>query len=209
MSIAKKLAGYMPKARNREFDPNNGFTQTEIELREENAASYNLQDNSDLNQIRAQAASAVSKTSASLWLQNRRNPGSDSSSNALSNSGLRRSLGDTPPSRYASSQLPSNGNDSDVIAGRHMKSTAAPKTVSKDHNQESKEIVPEVALAGKSMQPSMQVANANSRNSMLMKSKFAKKPNSLVRQCQFCQMLFSNSHICEDSMKARSSSMRK
>ena len=197
MSIAAKMAksGYMPKARNkknesREFDFKTG------EDRQESKAADEEKDTGLL-----QGPSATDKAASAMWLKSRlknkskvevRLPGT-TNSEISSMTGSRYGTGGSLPYK-----MPENIMSPSKEAQK--KSQLGP-SIPKDSDSKSQEEKAKIEVAP-SDNSNKQVSRYSDKREFMQfirGSRFAAKPNRLVRQCVHCCILYSTSHVCRGS----------
>ena len=217
----------MPKARNRNREREEeqarlagnapgvvGYTLEEERLLDA-ASGENLLDNNGGSDTSrgiqrgtgpASSAQEISKKSASMWLQSRmknegnRGPGIGGRGpvGGAAAAGIQGMQSNSPfkskhDTRYASKSslpyaLPPGTDDWSVDAGAAAKS--------------------EMDSKSEASSPKMKARLENNArrsdfNQFMRSTHFASKPNSLVRQCALCQLLYSTSHVCPSSAELK------
>ncbi len=211
--IAKRLA-YMPKARNRN---RNREREEEQSRQEDNTGviGYTLEEERMLNAqsggasllVNSEKAAAaegstgptssaqeMSKKSASMWLQSRMKNGSGN------NSGERRRV---PGAAAAGMQgIQPNIPFKSKHDTRYSSNSSLPYTLPPGNDEDARAIA-KSATDAKSDASSLKMksrlensARSSNFNEFMRSTHFASKPNSLVRQCVHCQLLYSTSHVC-------------
>lgn len=211
--IAKRLA-YMPKARNRNREREEeqsrqadntgvrviGYTLEEERMLDAQSGGANLLANSEKAAAAegstgpTSSAQEMSKKSASMWLQSRMKNGSGN------NSGERRRV---PGAAAAGMQgIQPNSPFKSKHDTRYSSNSSLPYALPPGNDEDARAVA-KSAMDAKSdaSSPKMKNRLENSArrsnfNEFMRSTHFASKPNSLVRQCVHCQLLYSTSHVC-------------
>ena len=216
MSIAKKLQ-YMPKARNRN---RTSMDNMQTNRSDEGVIGYTLEEERMLgggslqNELSAEAvpgkaavttkAQELQKASASMWLQSRIRSGER---------GGRGMEGLTRPGKggtgaagsYAGMQTAAfkskfvSKHDSRYASNSSLPYKLPPKHGDKEYASEeqakAEDAVESLSTPGRS-------SRKDEFNDFIRSTRFANKKNSLVRQCVYCQVLYSTSHVCPQAPAA-------
>lgn len=202
-SIAKQLA-YMPKARNRvrvdhtpPAEDNENFVHYTLD--EERAlAATDAANGVVIATAPSSPSSAISKSASALWLQSRMNPGNSGFNSRKQGPGGGGKGGNALGKMVAMGKADT----------RYLTNTSLPyqlpPPVAEEKGFKDKKIAgggvdedDKGARSNTLLQARVQSNRARDDfNSFMRSTRFAEKPNRLVRQCAHCQMLYSSGHSC-------------